>query len=210
MHYRHSVKVTKALLLQLYKHTLELRIWNTKSKLSARARYDRPKAFRLPAASKSSHEEVSAGPLSKRPSKLCVVSQEQAKTTAGRSKRGKQSSSLSLHADTDSETSVCEQPVSPALSPRQLEPAIPEEEEEEEEELAHDCSAPTLQSPSGRRRRRPDAVEPARTDTEGLTVLRVNMSHLFARESVASAAMTTPVKNLRGAYTGVACIIIIG
>jgi hypothetical protein len=34
----------------MYNHTLELKIWDTKDRVSPRARFDRPKAFRLPAA----------------------------------------------------------------------------------------------------------------------------------------------------------------
>lgn len=41
--------MNKALLLDLHQHTLEVKVWNAKDKLSARARFDRPKAFRLPA-----------------------------------------------------------------------------------------------------------------------------------------------------------------
>ncbi|XP_070192982.1 uncharacterized protein [Littorina saxatilis] len=44
----HSMTVTKEMLLKLYNHTLELRVWDTKDKCSTRARFDRPKAFRLP------------------------------------------------------------------------------------------------------------------------------------------------------------------
>ncbi|XP_064632936.1 uncharacterized protein LOC135491169 isoform X2 [Lineus longissimus] len=46
----HNVVVTDELLCELYKHRLELRIWDTKEKCSTRARFDRPKAFRLPQA----------------------------------------------------------------------------------------------------------------------------------------------------------------
>ena len=82
--------MNKPLLLGLYDHTLEVRIWNSKSKLSARARYDRPKAFRLPApaAKKTPQsdeseergregEEANQPPsLIRRPSKLPVVSHD--------------------------------------------------------------------------------------------------------------------------------------
>lgn len=44
----HSVTVTKDVLLQLFSHKLELRIWDSKDKCSTRARFDRPKAFRIP------------------------------------------------------------------------------------------------------------------------------------------------------------------
>ena len=39
-------------LLELYHHTLTVRVWNSVNKLSPRARFDRPKAFRLPAPKK--------------------------------------------------------------------------------------------------------------------------------------------------------------
>ena len=88
LEFRHTFKVSKSLLLELYDHTLEVRVWNSKSKLSARARYDRPKAFRLPAPtakkipqSESEEQGREAGetnlpPLIRRPSKLPVVSHD--------------------------------------------------------------------------------------------------------------------------------------
>ncbi|KAL4225876.1 hypothetical protein ACF0H5_013865 [Mactra antiquata] len=45
---KHKLYVTKDLLLQMYKHTLELRIWDTKDKVGTRAKFDRPKLFKLP------------------------------------------------------------------------------------------------------------------------------------------------------------------
>ncbi|XP_013407741.1 uncharacterized protein LOC106171815 [Lingula anatina] len=47
---KHTMYLTKDSLLKLYNHTMELRIWDTKDKLGMRARYDRPKAFKLPTA----------------------------------------------------------------------------------------------------------------------------------------------------------------
>ncbi|XP_066284865.1 uncharacterized protein [Branchiostoma lanceolatum] len=44
----HKITVTKETLLKLYRHELKLRIWDSKDKVSPRARFDRPKAFRLP------------------------------------------------------------------------------------------------------------------------------------------------------------------
>ncbi|XP_076468773.1 uncharacterized protein LOC143299450 isoform X2 [Babylonia areolata] len=44
----HTMTVTKEMLLKMFNHTLELRVWDTKDKCSTRARFDRPKAFRLP------------------------------------------------------------------------------------------------------------------------------------------------------------------
>ncbi|XP_077982883.1 uncharacterized protein LOC144437742 [Glandiceps talaboti] len=46
----HTLTVTNELLLKLFNHTLELRIWDSKEKVSPKARFDRPKAFRLPQA----------------------------------------------------------------------------------------------------------------------------------------------------------------
>lgn len=46
--YSHTATVTKDLLLELFSHTMEFKIWDTKDKVSPRARFDRPKAFRLP------------------------------------------------------------------------------------------------------------------------------------------------------------------
>ncbi|XP_071961619.1 uncharacterized protein [Antedon mediterranea] len=45
-----KINVTKDLLLKLFDHTLQLRIWESREKVSARARFDRPKVFRLPQA----------------------------------------------------------------------------------------------------------------------------------------------------------------
>ena len=44
-----KIRVTQETLLKMFKHDFELKIWDTKDKVSARARFDRPKAFRLPA-----------------------------------------------------------------------------------------------------------------------------------------------------------------
>ena len=34
----------------MFSHKVELKVWDTKDKVSAKARFDRPKAFRLPQA----------------------------------------------------------------------------------------------------------------------------------------------------------------
>ncbi|XP_041347622.1 uncharacterized protein LOC121367489 isoform X2 [Gigantopelta aegis] len=44
----HTLTVTREVLLQMFNHRLEVRVWDTKDKVSTRARFDRPKAFRLP------------------------------------------------------------------------------------------------------------------------------------------------------------------
>ena len=43
------------MLLKMFSHKVELKVWDTKDKVSAKARFDRPKAFRLP-QSKASDE----------------------------------------------------------------------------------------------------------------------------------------------------------
>nr|XP_006825129.1 PREDICTED: uncharacterized protein LOC100373146 [Saccoglossus kowalevskii] len=57
----HTVTVTKELLLKLFNHTLELRIWDSKDKVSSKARFDRPKAFRLPQAKSGEDPEDVGG-----------------------------------------------------------------------------------------------------------------------------------------------------
>ncbi|XP_070557636.1 uncharacterized protein [Ptychodera flava] len=57
----HTVTVTKELLLKLFNHTLELRIWDSKEKVSPKARFDRPKAFRLPQAKSGEDPEDVGG-----------------------------------------------------------------------------------------------------------------------------------------------------
>ena len=46
--FSHKVTLDTDSLLELYSHTFSVRLWNSPDKVSARARYDRPKAFRLP------------------------------------------------------------------------------------------------------------------------------------------------------------------
>ena len=46
----HTATITKDVLLGLFSHSMELKIWDTKDKVSPRARFDRPKAFRIPAS----------------------------------------------------------------------------------------------------------------------------------------------------------------
>ena len=51
------MKVNKNTLLDLYDHVFHLRIWDSKHKVSPRARFDQPKAFRLPASKKTSDSD---------------------------------------------------------------------------------------------------------------------------------------------------------
>ncbi|CAH1783576.1 unnamed protein product [Owenia fusiformis] len=57
----HTIDVTHDMLLKLYRHNLELRIWDTKDKVSTRARFDRPKAFRLPQAKAGEDADAAGG-----------------------------------------------------------------------------------------------------------------------------------------------------
>lgn len=59
--YSVSMWVTKELLLNIFGHSLELRIWDSKDKVSARARFDRPKAFRLPAGQENEEDAGNLG-----------------------------------------------------------------------------------------------------------------------------------------------------
>lgn len=58
--FSHTATVTKDVLLQLFSHSMELKIWDTKDKVSPRARFDRPKAFRLPASRGPEESESSS------------------------------------------------------------------------------------------------------------------------------------------------------
>jgi len=51
-----KIRVTQELLLKMFDHKFELKMWDTKDKVSAKARFDRPKAFRLPQT--KNHDEV--------------------------------------------------------------------------------------------------------------------------------------------------------
>ena len=59
--FSHTVPVTTQLLLQLFSHNMDLKIWDTKDKVSPRARFDRPKAFRLPASRDPEDLEAASG-----------------------------------------------------------------------------------------------------------------------------------------------------
>ena len=94
-------------MLELYDHIVEVRVWNTKDKLSARAQYDRPKALRLPAPSKNpphgSEGDLVDGDMTTngRPARLPVVSQDLGRKSR-RGRRGERRSTLSV-AESDSD-----------------------------------------------------------------------------------------------------------
>ena len=94
--------MTRSLLLELYDHIVEVRVWNTKDKLSARARYDRPKALRLPAPSKNPpHDGEEDMTANGQPARLPVVSQDLGRKSR-RGRRGERRSTLSV-AESDSD-----------------------------------------------------------------------------------------------------------
>ena len=91
--YRHKMKVTRESLLNLHSHIVEVKLWNSVDKLSARARYDRPKAFRLPAMKTKGSNQLlgeSAGLTSRgeRPEKLPVLYQDKALNSRRRKRKG--------------------------------------------------------------------------------------------------------------------------
>lgn len=55
---KHKLFITKDVLLKLYNHTLELRIWDTKDKVGTRAKFDRPKLSKLPTSKQDDSDEM--------------------------------------------------------------------------------------------------------------------------------------------------------
>lgn len=47
-----KLNVTRELLIKMSSHKITFRLWDTKDRVSPKARYDRPKAFRLPQGGK--------------------------------------------------------------------------------------------------------------------------------------------------------------
>ena len=82
---RHSFPVSEELLLQLYDHTMEVRLWNTRDKLAPRARFDRPRAFRLPVPPPS--EEGKKKEERRLTEKFSLVRQEAEQTGSTRGRR---------------------------------------------------------------------------------------------------------------------------
>ncbi|XP_074646485.1 uncharacterized protein LOC141902581 [Tubulanus polymorphus] len=54
----HTIIMTEEVLLKLCKHDLDLRIWDMKEKCSSRAKFDRPKAFKLPSAKGEDTDDI--------------------------------------------------------------------------------------------------------------------------------------------------------
>ncbi|XP_043934019.1 uncharacterized protein KIAA1257 homolog [Protopterus annectens] len=59
----HKVKIniTKEILIKLLSHKVIFKVWDTKDKVSAKARFDRPKAFRLPQSKPGENPENKGG-----------------------------------------------------------------------------------------------------------------------------------------------------
>lgn len=86
--------MSKESLLQLHSHRVRVRVWSGLDKVSVRARFDRPKAIRLPVPPKQGTEQLieaedSEGLTSgvSRPEKLPVVHQEKGRARRGRRTR---------------------------------------------------------------------------------------------------------------------------
>ena len=85
--------MTRESLLKLHSHTVEVKLWNSVDKLSARARYDRPKAFRLPAMKTKGSEQpleecVGLTSLDERPEKFPVLYQDKNLNCRRRKRKG--------------------------------------------------------------------------------------------------------------------------
>ncbi|XP_061076017.1 uncharacterized protein cfap92 [Conger conger] len=57
-----KVNVTRELILKLASHKVTFRVWDTKDRISAKAKSDRPKAFRLPRGKRQEDPDRSGGP----------------------------------------------------------------------------------------------------------------------------------------------------
>ena len=116
-------------LLELYEHTLTVRVWNTLDKLSPRAKYDRPKAFRLPALKKHSDDQTEdSNELTsdtQRPDRYAAVNHDIIPTK--RSRRGSRRFSQAIECLEGGEDVTGQYP-NPEISPRKM-PILKEEQE---------------------------------------------------------------------------------
>ena len=78
------MKINKNSLLDLYDHVFHLRIWDGKHKVSPRARFDQPKAFRLPASKKASDSDDES--FGSRQSTYLRVAQEHCRVSPAKSR----------------------------------------------------------------------------------------------------------------------------
>ncbi len=242
--------------MDLHQHVLEVRIWNSKDKLSARARFDRPKAFRLPAPvgmrtktpvgaeaeaeGRKERTRPEEDDLTGRPARLPLVQTGSTQGAKLNKKRSKLLSKLQLavtgadREDLNASVGEVTSPEPPVLAPGgsreqghkvvgeapavadlntslvpfskcpQLSSSLPTTA------LTGMCSVEHAQMPirsfanlsfllcaTGLSRRRQkqleaEAADQARIDREGIAVLRVRMSDLFAKRSTISAKVSPP------------------
>jgi hypothetical protein len=118
-HY-HKISLTTESLLDLFKHTVTVRVWNTKDRLSSRAKYDRPKAFRLPVpkSADSGNAEDATNSGSRRPSHMPGVHHDLSLNKRSRRKIRKRTSDTveSIESEGESQESLHESLISPRKS----------------------------------------------------------------------------------------------
>ena len=138
-------------LLELYEHTLTVRVWNTFDKLSPRAKYDRPKAFRLPALKKHSDDQTEdSNELTsdtQRPDRYAAVNHDIIPTK--RSRRGSRRFSQAIECLEGGEDVTGQYP-NPEISPRKM-PILKEEQELSPDNRTLSTSAPEAELFSGLR-----------------------------------------------------------
>ncbi|CAI8036981.1 Uncharacterized protein FLJ43738 [Geodia barretti] len=159
--HKHTFPVSEELLLQLYDHTMEVRLWNSREKLAPRARFDRPRAFRLPIPPPASKEEdEKETSQSGRPDKFPLVRQQAGQTASTRGKRRartrKKASNVSSISEEDTDpdlsTSITEVPHSPTKEAVSLDENVegtdqaPTTDQGEPKETTEDDDVPTDQS----------------------------------------------------------------
>jgi hypothetical protein len=159
--HKHTFPVSEELLLQLYDHTMEVRLWNSREKLAPRARFDRPRAYRLPIPPPASKEEdEKETSQSGRPDKFPLVRQKAGQTgSPGGKRRGrmrKKASNVSSiseeETDHDLSASITEVPQSPTKEAMSLDEMVegtdqtPTTDQSEPKETTEDDDIPTDQS----------------------------------------------------------------
>ncbi|XP_065909362.1 uncharacterized protein [Dysidea avara] len=196
----HSFKVNKDLLLDLYNHVFCLRIWEGKNKVSPRARFDQPKAFRLPASKKTSDSEDDV--FGGRQMNFPKVAHEQNRVRPNKSRvaemqlsRVNEISNLSLMTSpsphknspiTDSDTQVNQSwSKMTVLSRPSPTPATPIKPTKGDSPLILKTQASRL-------------AERAREEQErnGIVVLSLCMANLFANQKSLTVKMPGPKQNL--------------
>ena len=219
---RHTFKVNKALLLALYNHTLEVKVWNSINKVSARAKYDRPKAFRLPALAKSTQpvKEEAASPdvlSGERPQWFPLVHHqtrrsrgnrrshratsplsgdvEEEEGEEGRGEEGRGEGEEKEEKEKENDVRAVDAVVSTALVPTGSDPNS--SPPCEEVGVAVVPSSLALQGLSRRQQKQleAEATEKRRLEREGVATLRLRLSDLFAKTtSISTKVRLQPTK----------------